>query len=210
MLSITCAWWLNHSALWYISLPCCFSPVLLDPPAAWLQDSAFEYPKPLTLLFLWGRIWSEHSEAEEAGNRASDRRSIISTGRVRLTVFVGSTWVLAAALRNTIYVWKLSSWREKNSVENVNGCFLIQSAKSLPDSDRVSVQALNSWYWCEWLYSAMKGREESAPYYLCSLLHLFTSTVFDRRALGISKNVFLKLMKEKEFHVQFLLRFLVS
>lgn len=52
---------------------------------------------------------------------------------------------------------------KKITVENVNGCFLMQSAKSLSDSNRVSIQALNSWYRCERLYGAMKVREESAP-----------------------------------------------
>lgn len=153
--------------------------MLLQPSTPWSSCSLTpgldsEYPKPLTLLFLWGRIWSEHSEAEEAGNRASDRRSIISTGRVQLTVFMGSAWVLAVALRNMIYVWKLSSWREKNSVENVNGCFLIRSVKSLSDNDGVSIQTLNLWYRCKRLYSAMNGREESAsiPLLFATFIHL--------------------------------------
>lgn len=34
MLSISYVWWLSNIILWYISHPCCFSPVLLEPPAA--------------------------------------------------------------------------------------------------------------------------------------------------------------------------------
>lgn len=58
-------------------------PMLLQPSTPWTSCSlGSEYHKPLTLLFLRSRIWSGHSEADEAGNRARDRRSIISTGRV--------------------------------------------------------------------------------------------------------------------------------
>lgn len=189
--------------------------MLLQPGTPWSSCSltpglGSEYPKPLTLLFLWGRIWSEHSEAEEAGNRASDRRSIISTGRVRLTVFVGCAWVLAVALRNTIYVWKLSSWREKNTVENVNGCFLIQSAKSFSDSDRVSIQALN----LVQMRPAVQCNERQRR--ICPIMPLLFATfihlhiVWWKSTGDFKERISEAYGKKKEFHVQFLLRFLAS
>lgn len=42
------------------------------------------------------------------------------------------------------------------------------------------------------------------------LFATFTLLYIDGRARGISEHMFLKLTKEKEFHMQFLLRFLAS
>lgn len=83
-------WWLSDSALWYVSLPCHFSPVVLDPPAAWLQDSALSIPS-LWLCFFSGAgsDLSTLRQKKQGTEQASDRRSIISTGRVQLTVFGG-------------------------------------------------------------------------------------------------------------------------
>lgn len=90
----------------------------------------------------------------------------------------------------------------------MNGCFLIQCAKSLSGSDsfyssfelmlqmQVAVQCNDRW-----------GRScPIIPFLFATFIHLH----IDGRAQGISENVFLKLMKEKEFRVQFLLRFVGS
>lgn len=189
--------------------------MLLQPSTPWSSCSltpglGSEYPKPLTLLFLWGRIWSEHSEAEEAGNRASDRRSIISTGRVRLTVFVGCAWVLAVALRNTIYVWKLSSWKEKNTVENVNGCFLIQSAKSFFrqwQSFYLSFELGTDATGCTMQWKA----EKNLPHNAFALCYVYSPPhCLMEEHWGFQRMYFWSLWKKKEFHVQLLLRFLAS
>lgn len=155
---------------------------LLQPSTPWSSRSLApglgpEYPKLLTLLFLWGRIWSERPEAEEAGNRASSRRSIMSTGRAQLTVFCGKLSGTGSGFETHDLHLRTFLERKKKILKMWMGGFWYNvSAKSLSDSNRVFIQALNLCYRCEGLYNARKGREGSAPTILllfASFIHLY-------------------------------------
>lgn len=189
---------------------------LLQPSTPWSSCSLApglgpEYPKLLTLLFLWGRIWSERPEAEEAGNRASSRRSIMSTGRAQLTVFCGKLSGTGSGFETHDLHLRTFLERKKKNWKCEWVLFDTMWVQSL-------CQTVTEFLFKLWTCATdvkgctMQGKAEKdlPPQYFCSLLHLFTFTLFDRRALGISKNVFLKLMKETKFFVQFLLRFLAS
>lgn len=134
-------WWpavSNWDALSYLCVMAEWWRVLIRLPSTLLQPSTPwsscslapglgpEYPKLLTLLFLWGRIWSERPEAEEAGNRASSRRSIMSTGRAQLTVFCGKLSGTGSGFETHDLHLRTFLERKKKTIENVNGCFLIQ------------------------------------------------------------------------------------
>lgn len=186
-------WWpavSNWDALSYLCVMAEWWRILIRLPSTLLQPSTPwsscslapglgpEYPKLLTLLFLWGRIWSERPEAEEAGNRASSPRSIMSTGRAQLTVFCGKLSGTGSGFETHDLHLRTFLERKKKTIENVNGCFLIQCEY------KVFVRQWQSFYssfelvlqmWRA-LYNARKGQEGSAPIILllfASFIHLY-------------------------------------
>lgn len=180
MLSITYVWWVSSSILWYVSHPCCFSPVLLDPPAAWLQDSA------LSIASLWlcffsgaGSDLSTLRQTKQGTEQAIGGASFLRVGCGVICLHgeclgTGSGFKKYDLCLKTFF----SEIKKKMLLKMWLGAFWYK-VQSFCQTVTVRVQALNSWYSCEQLYYVMKSREESALWYLCSLLHLVTSTLME-------------------------------
>lgn len=209
MLSITYVWWVSSSILWYVSHPCCFSPVLRDPPAAWLQDSA------LSIASLWlcffsgaGSDLSTLRQTKQGTEQAIGGASFLRVGCGVICLHGECLGTGSGFKKYDLCLKTFFSEIKKNASENVAGCFLIQSAEFLSDSN----SSCSSFELMVQLWAAVLCNEKQRR--ICPVIPLLFATFshlhIDGRALGISKHVFLKLIKEKEFHMQFLLRFLAS
>lgn len=209
MLSVTYVWWLSNSILWYISHPCCFSPVLLDPPAAWLQDSA------LSVTSLWlcffsgaGSDLGTLRQTEQGTEQAVGGASFLRVGS-GVTCLPGECWGTGSGLgKYNLCLKTFFLELKKPAFENVAGCSLIHSAEFLSDSNSLC----SSFEFMVQMWAALQCNEKQIR--ICPVIPLLFATFshfhIDARALGISKHAFLKLKEEKEFHMQFLLRFLAS
>lgn len=207
MPSITCVWWLSTSILWYLSHPCCFSPVLLDPPAAWLQDSA------LSITSLWlcffsgaGSDLGTLRQTKQGTEQAIGGASFLRVG-CGVICLCGDCLGTGSGLEKYDLCLKTFFLGIKNMLWKMwLGCSLVHSAEFLSDS------LCSSFELTVQIWATVQCNEKQRR--ICPVISLLFATFshfhIDGRALGISKHVFLKLTKEKEFHMQFLLRFLAS